>query len=187
MKGYIVKGAIVGGLIAFLWSIFSWTAIGWPSWVFKSFSNEEKVAAVIRQNVNESGVYLLPNPYVDSCEKGSIQKKSLYKNGPVVFATVQAHGIKNMKRSLLLSIITEVVSAGFITWALLKTKPMRYWQRAFFVFILGGVLVTLVNLLPGFYWKGYPLSYTLISAFDLMIGWALAGLALAKITAKANK
>ena len=183
MRKTLFKAAIVGGIIAFLWSIFSWTAIDWPSMVFKTFCDERKVAQVIQDNTTSSGMYLLPNPYGET-EGDSSFRSELYKNGPIVFASVQKDGIKDMKSSLVLSFISEILAAFIIAWGLSKTKGLSYLQKVGFVTLYGGVMISILGILPGFLWKGFPFLYTLLSIFDIVLGWVLAGLAMAKIVAR---
>jgi len=187
MQKSLVKSAIIGGIIAFVWAIFSWTAIGWPSHTFKSFCDENKVAQVIQENTLQSGVYLLPNPYAPGTDKQVSQRNTMFKNGPVMFATVQKKGLTGMTGSLVLALISQIVAAYLITWALLKTKGLSYFRRVVFVAILGGVIVSILGIFPAYLWKGFPLTYVLFCMIDTTIAWLLAGFAMAKLVSKGNR
>lgn len=186
MQKTLWKSAIVGGIIAFVWAIFSWTAIGWPSQVFKSFADEQSVANVIRNNAPESGVYLLPNPYAPGSEQQMAQRNTLFKNGPVMFATVQANGLSGMTRSLILAFIIQIVAAYLITWALMKTRGLSYFRKVLFIVMLGGVLVSVLGVFPAYLWKGFPLQYVVYVMVDTIIAWLLAGFAMAKIVGRSS-
>lgn len=191
MQKTLVKCAIAGGVIAFLWAIFSWTVIGWPSHAFKSFCDEKKVAHVIQENTLQSGVYLLPNPYARGSDlytdKQVSQRNNIFKNGPVMFATVQKNGVTGMTGSLIGALISQIVAAYLITWALLKTKGLSYFQRVVFIAILGGVIVSILGIFPAYLWKGFPLTYVLFCMIDTTIAWLLAGFAMAKLVSKGNR
>lgn len=170
------KGTLAGGIVAFMWSIFSWTAIGWPAKVFQSFANEEQVAQVIRENTNQSGVFLLPNPYQVGSNHCNIGTGNLLKNGPVVFATVQRNGVEDTLIHLGISFVSSLLTAFFLSWAVSKTRALYFSQKVLFVTILGGIVVSLNGILPSYLWRGFPLNYSLICMADTIVGWFLAAL-----------
>ena len=178
MRHILWKGALAGGIVAFMWSIFSWTAIGWPGKVFQSFSDEDKVAQVIHENTLQSGVYLLPNPYVRGPGHCDARTANLLKNGPVVFATVQRNGVEDTMIHLVVSFVSYLLTAFLLSWAVCKTRAMLYFQKVIFITLMGGFVVSLNGILPSYLWRGFPLNYTLICMADAVIAWFLASLAM---------
>ncbi|MBI3893869.1 MAG: hypothetical protein HY303_20305 [Candidatus Wallbacteria bacterium] len=48
--------------------------------------------------------------------------------------------------------------------------------------VVGGLFAGLVCQYPYIVWWGNPVSYLLRQLFDLLVGWTLAGLVLAKLS-----
>jgi hypothetical protein len=164
--------------------MISWMMLPWHAQTLNKFTDECKVAQVIRNNAPTSGVYILPNmyAYTDSTSQQEMVKgSSMMDKGPVVFASVMRDGMGKMTaRPFVISLILQIIGAGIVTWMLMKTKGLSYRQQVGFV-TLFGVAVAILGILPQWNWWGFSIGYTLSCMIDLVIGWFLAGLAIAKL------
>ena len=97
------------------------------------------------------------------------------------FAVVKQGGTGPMKDHLLFGFMTEVLSAFLLTGLLLRLRLAGYWDRVKFV-LLFALAAAVIAHLPNWNWWGFPLDYTLVGMADILIGYFLAGLVLAKIT-----
>lgn len=183
-KKKCLQGAIVGGVIVFLWCLFSWMVLPWHSSVFHRFKNEECVATLIKSNAPVSGVYLLPNTYkYDASTSTEEMDKGLMmmQKGPTMFASIQLSGMgQKTIRPFVVSLIIQIIGAGIVTWMLLQARELNYKQRLWFV-TLYGIAIGVLGILPAWNWWSLSSSYVFSIFFDLVIGWFLAGLAIAKI------
>jgi|ERR1700722_16892441 len=183
-KKKLFRGAIIGGVIVFLWCLISWMALPWHSMVFKKFDDESSVAHAIRNNAQESGVYILPNTFKynpSTSNEEMEQGMMMMQRGPTMFASVQVNGMGHKSvRPFVISLILEIIGAGIVTWMLLQTKGLKYKHRVGFV-TLYGLAIGVLGILPAWNWWCFSLSYTMVIFLDLIIGWFLAGLAIAKI------
>lgn len=171
----IVRCAIVGGIIVFLWSMISWMVLPLHKASMNAFSNEERVEGEILDAAKEDGIYVIP--FMNYDEDQSQRSKS----GPFIFVNVKRGvNFQNMTQSMVIGIITQILAAGLITYLLLKTKAMKYWGRVWFVTVVG-IVIALVSAMPAWNWWHFPGTWALLEAFDVVIGWFLGGLVIAKL------
>ena len=161
-------GAVSGGLIVFMWSAVSWMALPWHKLTMEKFMNEAAVSEFMVQNAPKQGVYLLP---------WAMEKA---QGGPLLLAAISPEGPRSMGQTMVFSLLVQILGAFFVTFLVLEGKIPKYRDRAgcaaAFAFAAG-----VVCYLPNWIWWGVPLVYTVVNMLDLLIGWFLAGLAIAKI------
>lgn len=178
-----LKAAIIGGLIVFIWGIFSWMVFPWHQSSLKRFSSESSVASAIRNNAPESGVYILPNTfsYNDSTSSSEMSRgMEMMERGPFVFASVRTNGMGPMTlKPFVFSLVLQIIGAFIVTWMLMQTKLPFKRQVAFVT--LFGVGVAILGQLPDWNWWGFSGCYIATTMLDLVIGWFLAGFAIAKV------
>lgn len=195
MRKVWFQSTIVGGLIAFVWGILSWLVLPWHSVAIERFENEASVANVIRDNAMKDGVYILPNMYEanipgtsEEVRQELLVSNEIMQNGPHMFCAVRLNG-KNpysSGASYVRALIFQFVTAFLITWLLLKTKNQSYMDRVWFVAcvaLIGGILY----FLPAWNFMCFPLGFAIVGIIDFVIGWFLAGLAIAKFCAHGKR
>ncbi len=179
-----LRAALLGGLIIFIWGMFSWMVFPWHQGCLKKFTNESAVASVIQDNAPVSGVYLLPNTfaYNDKTSQHEMSKGvKMMENGPFMFASVKKNGVGRMSFiPFLISLIIQIIGALIVTWMLAQTKGLSFRNQVGFV-ALFGLGVGVLSLLPDWNWWGFSAAYVSINILDLVIGWCLAGLGIAKV------
>lgn len=174
-------GGLVGGLILFIWSTISWMVIPWHCNNFHDFTDSSAVETVIRANVPQSGIYLLPSPKsMKSLHEQNIMPATI--GGPQLFAVVHVEDSStSMALPLVIQFISQVFTAFVITALLCKTSGLSYKGRLSMVMALAVVMI-LIAYVPNWIWFHYDTAYTLVLIADLLISWFLAGLVLAKIS-----
>jgi hypothetical protein len=68
-----------------------------------------------------------------------------------------------------------------VTWLLLQTANLSYRRRVGFVVVVA-LAAGVVAHVPFWIWWKFSTSFTLVEFADLIIGWGLAGLLIAKVT-----
>lgn len=199
------KCALIGGLIVFIWGIVSWMLLPWHMMTTHKFINEEQVAMAIKANAPEDGIYFLPSCHPNSFQNkdySSMSKeekqeakeeakqkmqgdmtiaKERMKRGPILFASVHLGGMDpSSVRPFIGSLIIQIISAFFATWLFLRTRAMSYARQVGWFAILG-LFAGVVSALPAWNWMCFSAGWTIVTILDLVIGWVLAGLAIAKI------
>ncbi len=187
MQKTLAKCAVLGGIVVFIWGIVSWMVLPWHASSFNKFTNEMAVAEAIQQNAPQSGLYLLPNLFSNSnASKDQMQQgMNMMNNGPVVFASVQVNGVnqQSMLGPMVLALVMQIIGAGIVTWMLLQTKALDFRKRVGFV-TLFGFAIGWLGMLPEWNWWGFAGSYVVMGIIDLVIGWFLAGLVIARCMRK---
>jgi hypothetical protein len=151
----------------------SWTVLPWHLWTFRRFHDEQAMELVVTANAPRDGLYVMP------CPSRSGEPPAM--RAPLLFGTVRLSGMGSMRGYLAGSFLINLIGALFIMGLLLHHTPGNsYAHRVGFVIVValtGGIL----SHLPHWNWWGFPASYTAIALADLMIGWGLAGVAMAAL------
>ena len=181
MKHKLLKCGLIGGLVLFVWSAIFWMVFACQKNYMMGFSDESDVASAIVDNAPKSGIYILPN--VGGKSGNSDQMKEAEKKmaqGPFVFAAVKLEG-KNprMGSALFGSLILKIVAACLVTWLLIQARIGEFRRAVKFVTIVG-VVVGILVAFPHAIWFGFPAGYVFCSLIGTIVGWFLAGLAIAK-------
>lgn len=192
MNKSLWKAAVLGGIVVFIWGMVSWMLLPWHMSTTHRFTNEKEVAAVIKANAPESGVYFMPSCHMDGKKKGSDEEmkarmeeaKMQMKAGPIMFASVHLEGMNaDSPRPFIGSLIIQIIGAFFAAWLLVRAKAMTYMKQVGFVTMIG-LFAGIVSALPAWNWMCFSTSWTIVALLDLVIGWFLGGLAIAKLVKK---
>ena len=180
--GRRLLAAIAGGIVVFVWSAVSHMALGLGSAGIRTIPNEERMAQAIRGVVTEPGLYFFPG--LDPSRKMTPEEERAwterYRRGPSGLLVVQPGGREPMEPTqFVVELLADILAAGV---------------AAFILAGLGGPLLAragAVGLLGVFewadlsvsYWNWYkfPTVYTGAALVEQVVGWTLAGLAMALI------
>jgi len=178
----LVKGGLLGGLVLFIWGMIAWTVLPWHKMHMMKFSNEKRVAEVMKDNAPMSGLYFLPNMMNLRSDSADMKEsKEMMEQGPVVFASVVLEGRSpSMAIPIAKGLILKIVVAFLVTWLLLHTK-LSYHKKVGFVTMVG-VIIALMGTLPYWIWFGFPGGFTVGCMFEIVLGWFFAGLAIGKVS-----
>lgn len=168
----LFRCGIVGGVIVFLWTMVSWMVLPFHSGGMKKFVDESEVVSTITQYGPKDGIYVIPSMR---------DRQHEAKDQTFVFVNLK-RGVNfgEMGKPMAFGVFVQIVSAMLITYLLLKTKAMKYWNRVFFVTIIG-LIAGLIGVLPAWNWWYFPTSWILLDVFDLIVGWFLGGMVIAKL------
>lgn len=185
----VVGGAFVGALIAFMWGFVFWTVLPFSDQAITRVADEGALAESLRAHVGPSGAYALPMPEHREGMNEAEQRAALdiwkgkHEMGPVALLFYRQEGISPMDPivmvrgfliGLLSSLLLAAVSAGAAGLGVPFAKRVAL--------ILGiALFASLASHAIQWNWFYLPTRYTLTVAADLIIGWTLAGLAIAAI------
>ncbi len=184
----IIKGGLLGGIVLFIWGAISWTVLPWHTKTLHQFSQESAVEVALANNAPHPGIYILPNP--DGGKKGASGKEKEIRmkvtqekmqKGPFAFVAMSPQGLGPMSRHLFIAILIQVLTAGLMTWLLIKTENLRYFEKVGFVVIFS-LAASIFCELPNWNWWGFQTDFVLVTVLDHLVSGFLAGLVLAKIT-----
>lgn len=193
MKPRSYLAAFVAALVLFIWQGITHMAI--PSFhaMLYQFADQNETERVIAENSVKDGqpadgIYVLPN--MDMKEKDKAKKKAAqeavqkqYAEGVSVFAVVNLNGKKTMTECLIYQFIFNFIAALLIAFMLSKLSHDGMGCRMG-VTVFFALFAFVTAILPNWAWWGYPGMFIGYLAFDLIVGWILAGYVLAKMLPK---
>ncbi len=161
--------SLVAGLVLFVWGFISWAVLPWHNMVANKFTNEAAVSQVLKDNAPRTGVYYLP-----------FSEKDHGPNQVGAFANVLPQGAEmNMGRQMAIGVVIQIIGAFLVLMLLSQTSGLTYLGKVGF-FSLVGLTIGFVSHAPYWNWFGFPAPYVGVTILDILIGWTLAGLAVAK-------
>jgi len=182
MKKNLLAG-LVGGLIMFAWGFIYWGLTGAGASTVKNTLNDDAMAAALRTNLTDRGVYVVPSrpATMDQAAMDLYTKK--YEQGPIALIIYDPMGSHlmtpgQMIGGFLLGVLACCVAAWFLSRSTATTST--YFARVAFCGMFG-ILISLSTHLVNWNWMGYPLDYVTKWIADSVIGWLLAGLGIAAI------
>jgi hypothetical protein len=168
VKNIVVTG-VAGAIVLFIWSSISWMVLPWHQKTLHQFKDGAMLAAVLKANVDQSGVYLLPTDNETDSQP------------PAVFAAVSLEGRRSMGAALVIYFFTECVASLLAVWLLSKTTISSYSGRVTFILVFA-IAASIIANLPNWNWWSFDSHYTVAAMADIIIGWLLAGLVMARLS-----
>lgn len=176
MTRKLMLGAVLAGLVVFLWSGFSHMVLPWWNANTNSFTNSEALSAVMLAGADGDGIYMLPSAEPPTTEAESERMRG----GPVAFVALTTGGMDPASpRAFVLQLIFDIVIALFLARLLTCIGDQAFSVRLRLV-VLVALLAGMMVHLPYWAWYGFAGGFTLVSMIDLVIGWFLGGLVLAR-------
>lgn len=178
----IVIAGIIGGLVIFIWSAIAHTALPIGEAGFKVPAQQEAVLGALSQSTAGEGVYMYPSmpmeQYRDETASAAFEQRSNGK--PYAFVIYQPGGNpvnQSMTPNLIKQLVTDVLAALVAAWIL----ALGTWNFRRRVLVAGalGLFAWLAVSLPQWNWYMFPMNMTLAGLIEQVVGWLLAGAAMA--------
>jgi len=150
----------------------------------KVMPNEAPVVAAMQANLSEPGFYFFPGGTGHAMTPEQQQAwTEQYRRGPVGILIYHPTGSEPLSPTQLLTELLANIAAALVAAFLLAQAVgalAGYGARVLFVALLG--LFPGLDVDLGYWnWYGFPSDYTVAVMADHLLGWCLAGLALAAI------
>lgn len=180
----IITAGAVGAIVYFIWGMMAWMAVPLHDSSVHALPGERAVVTTLQDQNLSSGFYVAP--YASSSEEMGDPDSEFMKNhtaGPILTLVYRKDGAAPMGPSMLLGgFVLDLLSAMLAACLLSSIGPCgrSYWCRVGFVAGLG-VFVALVGHMAYWNWMYFPLDYTIAFVVDVVVGWTLAGLAIAAL------
>lgn len=183
----ILVGGVLGGIVVFLWGAFSHMVLPLGEAGFATLPDEPKVAAVLRAQVHERAIYILPGMPTDP-DRTDAQKAAdearwtdAYRQGPSGILVIDPIGKEPFApRAFAIELITDILGATIAALLLTMAGLPSYLLRLLFVTMLGAFASVAIDL-SYWNWYGFPDAYTVAAYFDQVLNWFFGGLVLARI------
>ena len=179
MATRLLRGAVLGGTIVFLWGAVSWMVLPWHAATLRAFAKEDAMVDAIERSTLQSGVYFLPEPHGPRAQQPP--KAPDESPGPSMLAAIRLTAADARSPwfslgGLLIAMLGALAMGAFLS----TTVPgLAYWARVRTI-VLVAFLAGLLTRVPDWHWWGFSGDYTLLGLLDLVIGWFLGGLVIAR-------
>ena len=186
----IVLGGVLGAVVLFVWGFLYWVVLSERLLPYKHMTDEAAVVEVLQENLTETGIYWFPMPQHDPDPDATADEKQAakeayaerHRQGPLGAVSYLVEGREVMPLSRLAKGFVINFASALIASIMLCCACGRrgYAARVAFVFGLGLFVAVSVHLIARNYMFD-PLDFTLLKIGDSVVGWLLAGLAIAAV------
>lgn len=174
----VITASIVGAVVLFLFGFVYWGLLPTTQRVFDGATDEAELAAAIRSNVPEPGVYMIPGPSVFSDQEAF---STQHEEGPVVMMFVHPDGLPVMPASMMIGgFFNNLIAILIMAVLLLMVAPAlpTYGSRVTAVVLAALAMVVLADLGDPVWWR-HTWGFYVAQAVYHAVGWLLVGLVLA--------
>lgn len=177
----VVIAGIVGGIAMFIWTSIAHVALPLGQIGFSQIPNEAPVLAAMQQSIgSHSGLYFFPWTDMKAAD-AMAQVEAKMKVNPSGLLIYHPPGASGMTaRMLVVEFVKEAVVSLIAAFLLAQTLLISYVARAGFVGLIGLVAGLTTNV-SYWNWYGFPGAYTAAYAAIDIIGYIVAGLAIAAV------
>ncbi len=177
MTGRALLGAFLAALIVFVWSFVSHMMLPWWEGNVNGFSNEQVVAEAMLAGSQEDGIYFIPH-FQSGDEEGMARMNA----GPVAFISLTRGGMDAMGAvPLILQFVVNLLVALLMARLMLCMGEIAFSVKLRLAVVIA-VIASLMFLGPYWIWYGFAPGFVFVTFMDLLIGWFLGGLVLARFT-----
>ncbi|MFT5166942.1 MAG: hypothetical protein ACI8P3_002174 [Saprospiraceae bacterium] len=169
MKKQLI-GTLVGAIILFIWQFISWGAINFHKAETQYTPNQDKILAVLSENLTE-GQYFVPGVPLGSSseEEMAIREQAMGKP----WATINYH--PEMKMSMPMNMtrgfVIDFISAFFLCWILLKFGNLNFMDALIASVMVGLIGYFTITYLNHVWFENSTIGYLI----DAIGSWALVG------------
>ncbi len=183
----IVAAAIVGGIVWFVWGAFAHMALDFGESSMKRLPDEAAVTSALKATTPDDGIYFFPYWDEELPEDQQMAAlEPLYKEGPVGMIVYRRSVDEVMPPSTLLKeflagLLASIIAAFVLSrtsWGLLGCASAA---------AACGVAAWCSHNLSEWIWYGFPWAWIQTAFFEQLIGWWIAGGAMALVLGRRHK
>jgi hypothetical protein len=185
----VLVAGLLGGVVFFLWGAVAHMALPIGEMGMKSATAEDPVIAALRDNLPGEGVYMVPGlaPEKMSDEAAAKAYSAKAKANPNAFIVYQPVGRDGMDMGPQLAVqaASDILSALLVAWVL-SLGALGFGTRVAAASALG-LFSWLTVSVPFWNWYRFTSGFTLGSLLEQVLGWTLAGAAIAWWLGRGNR
>lgn len=178
----IVIAGILGAIVIFAWGMVSHMVLPIGEAGMKTPTQQEAVLEAIAGSTSGEGIYmypsLAPEQWGDDAAMEAFGAQTAGK--PYAFVVFQPGGnpaTAAMGPSLVKHFASELLGALVVAWVL-ALAPWAFRRRVLVAAALGAFSWLSISV-PYWNWYMFPANFTIANLADQVIGWTLAGAAIA--------
>lgn len=187
MSKKIIVGALLGGLVLFIWQFIIHMVSGIYHDAFIELKDPVAVEQVIKENIPEGssgGMLLLPYAHPKNASQEEMTAAmDAAATGFSAFGVLNTSGKNAIGPALGVQFVFNILGSGLLMFVMLAANPSSLGCRVSLALCFA-VFGIIIGVLPNWNWWGYSWHYIGGQIGELVIGWALVGLVLAKVMGK---
>lgn len=172
---------LIGGVVFFMWAAFAHMVLPIGEMGMQRPASEDAVIAAASANMSTPGVYVVPGLSGDQMKDEAAVKaySEKAKSNPYAFVVYQPQGKDGMDMggNLATQFISDTLSAIVVAFVL-GLGAFGFSKRVFIATALG-LFSWLTLSVPFWNWYRFPLDFTLGTLLEQVLGWLIAGVAMA--------
>ena len=172
---------LLGGIVFFMWGAVAHMALPIGEMGMGTATAEDPVIADLRDNLPGEGVYMVPGLAEgkmsdEAAVKAYAQKAKANPNAFIVYQPLGRDGT-DMGPQLAIQAVADIVSALLVAWVL-SLGAIGFGKRVAAAGALG-LFSWLTVSVPWWNWYRFTTDFTIGSLLEQVLGWLLAGMAIA--------
>ena len=177
----VFLAGLVGGIVVFVWGAVSHMALGLGDMGMKAPGNEQAVLSAMKDGLPGEGIYLMPylapEKMQDTAATAEYSTRALAN--PYAFVVYQPQGrdLTDMTRNLATQFASDTLAAMVVAFVL-ALGNFSFGRRVVTAGALG-LFAWLSISVPYWNWYRFPMNFTVGTLVDEVVGWMLAGAAMA--------
>lgn len=178
----LLIAALLGGIAMFAWGAFSHMVLNIEATTLKPMPNEAAVAAAMKSNLSDPGIYFLPG--MDMTKPPSAEEQAAwtakYKEGPTAMLIYNPTGADVMTPRQFGTQFGTDFGAALVGAIILMLASVSF-MRGVVISALVGLAAWVSISIPYWNWFRFPSEFIRGELIDQVAGWFLAGLIMAFI------
>ncbi len=178
----VLVAGLIGGIMMFVWGVAAHMALGLGEVGIKLPTNENVALSGLQQGLGEqAGVYMLPS--LDPGKMGDAAEVRAYSikavRSPYAFVVYQPQGtdMTQMGPQIGRQWASDTLSA--LALAFVMGLAVVGFRRRLAIAAAAALFAWLSTMLPYWNWYRFPLDFTLAALVEQLVGWLIAGAAMA--------
>lgn len=178
----VLVAGLIGGILMFVWGVAAHMALGLGEVGIKLPTNENIALSGLQQGLGEqAGVYMLPS--LDPKKMGDVAEVRTYSikavRSPYAFVVYQPQGTDMMRMGPQIGRQWASDTLSALALAFVMGLAVVGFRRRLAIAAAAAIFAWLSTLLPYWNWYRFPLDFTLAALVEQLVGWLIAGAAMA--------
>ena len=179
----ILSAAVAGAVVYFVWQMATWMFLPIHGHTVNAFPDEDAIRDALTAQNLETGLYSAPFGSDEEMMDPESAFTKKHQAGPIFNVFYRKEGSEPMPPLMMVTgLVTDFLAALIVALLLSCANGCcaSYGKRVGFVTAFG-IFLALTAHVSYYNWMRFPVDYTLMFIVDAVVGWLLAGLAIAAI------
>jgi hypothetical protein len=178
----VLVAGLIGGIVMFLWGVAAHMALGLGEVGLRLPANENVALSGLQEGLGgKAGVYMLPA--LDPKQMGDPSVVQAYSikavRSPYAWVVYQPQGTDMMQMGPQIGRQWASDTLSALALAFVMGLAVVGFRRRLAIAAAAAIFAWLSTMLPYWNWYRFPLDFTLAALAEQLIGWLLAGAAMA--------